>query len=99
MTAMSHQPRIEQYFVGRDERLIHAVRWTVQCQTVGEVGELLAQDEPATVEAGLQRLILDVKHRAGFFGRHALDVPEHRGRTVDRRQSEDCPEDRATELR
>ena len=55
-------------------------------QAAGEIGELLAQNQSSAVQSGLERLIFDVQHRAGFFRRHALDVPQHHRRAVNRRQ-------------
>ena len=65
---------------------------SVQRQAAGEVGELLAQDQPAAVQPRLQRLILHLQHRARFFGRHPLNVAQHHRRAIDRRQRQDRAE-------
>ena len=43
-------------------------------QPAGKIGELLAQDQAAAVQARFQRLVFHLQHRARLLGRHPLDV-------------------------
>ena len=45
-------------------------------QTAGELGELLAQDQPAAMETRFQRLILHVQNGARLFSRESFEVSE-----------------------
>jgi hypothetical protein len=54
----------------------------MECNAAREIAEVLTQDEAAAMQAGLQRLRLDPKHRAGLFGREPLDIAQHEGNPV-----------------
>ena len=78
---------------------LRSVDRPVQREAAGEIGELLAQNQPPAMQTRFQRLILHAQHRARFFRRHALDVAQHHRRAIDRRQREHGAEDPPPQLR
>ena len=76
-----------------------SVAGLVQRETAGEVGELLAEDQPAAMKAGLERLIFHVENSACLFGGHTLNVAEHHRRAVDDGKRQDRAEHALPKLR
>ena len=90
----SHRPG------GRSRTAPHGHAGTGRCsvRAAGEVGELLAENQAAAMQTRFQRLILDLEHRAGFLGRHALDVAQHHRRAMNRGQLENRAQRAATQF-
>src|SRR5512139_1747684 len=56
---------------------------SVEREPAGEIGEVIAQNQPTAVQTRLERLVLHPEQGARFFGRQAMNVPEQDRDTVD----------------